>query len=329
MRNIGVAAVQFDVGVAGPTFSVSPKRGVIPAGETQVVAVRFASQEAGPHSGKLRICYNGSPAAITEVELRGLCSVPQVAFEGGPTTFLRSACVGTASDTELPLWNMSRVPVAYEIQVPDSLRDILRFEPARGVLRGGEKLPVTCRFAPRKVRRYTMAIPCRVAPVADVESPAGGALSTTGSSSVEDVCVLNLAGEGVEGGIQLSSSRLDLGVVQVGAEAAAQLTLRNRSGGVLSFNLEVLEVGDDGDPIGPARCARASASPVTYECSLPCPYTAAARALALVRAGTSRSSPKARASLRPTWTRRSASCIAPSPGTTRCPTPCAATPDRD
>lgn len=247
LTNHGVTSVTFDGTVQGTEgYALQPRKGAIPPGESQMIAVRFLGAEARAYGGRVRLTFNNVPSSAHELPLKAAAFLPAVALEGGATTFLRSTCVGTASETELGLRNASRAPVAFAIQVPEALRDVISFEPTTGVLQGNQRLALRCVFSPQKVRRYAIAVPCRVV------GHVAGATPSGASELSAEVSVFNVVGEGTEGGILLGQSAIDLGVVQVGSVSSTSLSLLNKSGGALQFALECVALDADGHVTGPA-----------------------------------------------------------------------------
>ena len=99
------------------------------------------------------ICiFNGQKSHTIKVDLTCESNESQVLFQPSPLFFHPTHCGSTSSRT-LQLCNQSRVPVAFKIEVPESLEGVVTLEPESGVIRGNDEQSLRVVFAPRSLGR--------------------------------------------------------------------------------------------------------------------------------------------------------------------------------
>lgn len=184
----------------------------------------------------LQVLVNGHGAQ--SVALRGVGCRPALRLGDSGTLFLKPTCAGASSTCLLPCRNPTPVPVAFQWEIPEAAKSLLRVSPEAGVIPGGESLSVEWTFAPRKAKAYSLAVPVHMGP------PNGSHFAA--SRGVSDVAVLRVVGEGTAGGVAVTSGPLQAGVVRIGDVGKVAATVVNQSQGVLQFLLVPYRVRHDG-----------------------------------------------------------------------------------
>lgn len=69
---------------------------------------------------------------------------------------------------------MSKLPVAYRVEVPDKFSDEIFFEPSDGILQANENLKVNVSFIPQSKKHYRVKIPLKISEVVSSTNPAIG-----------------------------------------------------------------------------------------------------------------------------------------------------------
>ena len=119
-----------------------------------------------------------------------------------------TACVGASSVALMTLTNPSRLPLAYEWDVPERLRAVLSVDNPAGVLRGRESIELAWTFAPKAAQDYLVKVPCLVSAIDDGADGAGHEIVRQ---------TLTVSGVGSTGLIQAEPLDLAYGTVLVGA----------------------------------------------------------------------------------------------------------------
>ena len=96
----------------------------------------------------LQVLVNGHGAQ--SVALRGVGCRPALRLGDSGTLFLKPTCAGASSTCLLPCRNPTPVPVAFQWEIPEAAKSLLRVSPEAGVIPGGESLSVEWTFAPRR-----------------------------------------------------------------------------------------------------------------------------------------------------------------------------------
>ena len=199
-------------------FGILPPVGLVPAGETQLLAVRFQPTDAIRYHTQAIVTLNNDGAAALSLTLigtgcRAALSMPQ-------KLFCPTACVGASSHACMRLSNPSRLPLAYEWDVPKRMCGQLTVDHPAGVLRGMESIDLVWSFSPAAERNYLVKVPCLVSALEDGVN--GG-----GHEIVKQV--LTVSGVGSTGAIMAEPAHLDYGTVLVGGVHRRTLTLINSS----------------------------------------------------------------------------------------------------
>ncbi|KAJ9506854.1 hypothetical protein QJQ45_029976, partial [Haematococcus lacustris] len=180
-----------------PAFRARPTHGVMPAKTHMLVALRFSPTDTRPHTARAQLVLNGAPLSTLTITLKGCGHTPRLLLHvgGGPpaaaaagqkvgaaappcTLFFRPTCVGATSSRALTLHNASRVPLAWQWQLPARLSGVVWVSPSEGLLRGNESCSVQWSFAPAKQKVYDAKTLCIVSNPDSSPAPPPGPSTT-------------------------------------------------------------------------------------------------------------------------------------------------------
>ena len=233
IRNDNDTPMLFEVSDLASSFAILPAVGVVPAGETQLLAVRFQPADARRYRTTAMLTLNNDGGAAIPLQLVGTGC--KAALTMPSKLFMPTACVGAASHAKLTLTNPSRLPLAYEWDIPEKLVGLLTVDCPAGVLRGRESIELDWRFAPNADRTYLAKVPCLVSPLDD---------GVDGGNHEIVKQILHVSGVGSSGVIQADPPVVDFKTVLVGNSHRRTLTLINSSPVDLWYSLSFTREGD-------------------------------------------------------------------------------------
>ena len=226
-------SIRTDLGAA---FTIAPPVGLVPSGKTQLLAVRFAPAEATRYTRTASIVLNNDPSAALSLSLVGIGA--RASLEMPTKLFAPTACVGASSHARMRVTNPSRLPLAFEWDVPDKYASLLAVSQPYGVLKGKETIELEWAFSPTAERNYLIKVPCRVSALEE------------GSQESLVRQTLTVSGVGSTGAIQADPVHLQYGTVLVGATHRRTLTLINSSAVDLYYSLSFTLESRTGDAAG-------------------------------------------------------------------------------
>lgn len=150
LTNHGDTPAQFQIVEPSlqPYFQATPMTGIIPAKQSQVIAVRFASDSVGAFSARATLLLNNSSLNALELSLNGSSHEAALTMDlKGPLAF-RPTCIGANSTRTVTLHNPSRVPSSFCVVLSPKIADVVSVAPRSGTLRGGESTTLTWTFTP-------------------------------------------------------------------------------------------------------------------------------------------------------------------------------------
>ena len=208
-------------------FKVVPPVGLVPAGRTQLLAVRFSPLEASRYHKTATIILNNDIGAALSLQLVGTGC--RASLQMPTKLFCPTACVGASSKARMTVTNPSRLPLAYEWDVPERLMTQLSVDKPSGILRGHESAELVWSFSPSASRNYLWKIPCLISAVDETGD---------GGASHEIVKqVVSISGVGSTGVIKAEPELLEYGTVLVSDTHRRILTLINSSAVDLYYSL--------------------------------------------------------------------------------------------
>jgi hypothetical protein len=230
LTNSGCAPVHFAFGTENlpSQFSVFPLLGVIPAGQTFVVAVRFKALSAGPVAGSALLVLNDSELARKQISIKAAGFNATLAVNVGYQLNCPPTCMGATSKRDFRLSNLSRVPVVFEWDSAHLTDSPFTLDPASGILQGSTECEITCFFSPKCAGSFSSKFLCRALMT-------GGAEAAEAPSSL----VLRLTGDGTDPALSVDQEAIDFGPVCIGQCYSASLSLMNSSSGAASYVLEL------------------------------------------------------------------------------------------
>jgi hypothetical protein len=243
LTNLGCAPVHFSVGNENmpPQLCVFPVSGVVPAGQTFVLAVRFKATSAGPVLGTALLVLNENMAAARHISIKAAGFTATLAVNVGLQLNCPPTCAGATSKRAFGLSNLSRVPVVFEWDLALLQDSPFTLKPASGILRGSTDCEITCLFSPECAGSFSSRLLCRA-------SMTGGTGASEGLSSL----VLRLTGDGTEPAVTVDQQAIDFGSVCIGHQYSTSLSLMNSSPGAARY---VLELNSGGESMPVAKVA--------------------------------------------------------------------------
>lgn len=144
--------------------------------------------------------------------------------------YFRLTCIGTATRRACVIRNPSRIPIVFQLSIPDKHKDVLFIEPQAGEILGNENTMVMCSFTPTKAKKYVIRVSFSVY----VKS----AYSKSGCTGEARTLQLVVVGEGILGKLELNSKQIDFGNVLIGAATKRDVTIRNTTACDVQYSLE-------------------------------------------------------------------------------------------
>ena len=205
IKNDNDTPMMFSIkGDASGVFKVLPEFGAVPAGETQLLCVRFMPRETIKYARSLHIELNNDPSAAMQLGIVGTGCKATLTLQNNGRLFCPTTCVGATTCSKIKLANPSRLPLAFEWDVPDKLSGILAVDPPAGVLRGHEELEVAWHFSPQAERQYLVKVPILISALDISECASRAAHEVTKQT-------LAISGVGSTGQINCEPRLLDYG----------------------------------------------------------------------------------------------------------------------
>ena len=219
------------------SFKIVPPVGLVPAGKVQLLAVRFSPVDATRYQKSCSITLNNDPGAALSLMLVGTGC--RASIDMPSKLYCPTACVGASSQAKLTMRNPSRLPLAFEWDVPEKLASQLQVDTPSGILRGHETLEVTWNFAPGAERNYLLKVPCLVSAVD--EHGDGGASHEVVKQ------MLTVSAVGSKGVIKAEPEHVEFGTVLVSDVHRRSTTLINTSAVDLYYTLSFSIASRSGD----------------------------------------------------------------------------------
>ena len=153
----------------GQNFVFEPKEGVIAAGKSQALTVKFESNVLGEFSEYFRFLLQGNEDMLV-CQIKGHVVGPTFHFDCSSINF------GTVSydyihSTNLRLVNTSKISMVFNLRVPQDgefLKKEFDVVPSEGTLRPGEHVDVVLEFIPNTVKIYDYSLAVDVFGVGDI-----------------------------------------------------------------------------------------------------------------------------------------------------------------
>jgi len=248
IKNDNDTPMMFSIkGDASGVFKVLPESGAVPAGGTQLLVVRFCPRETTRCSRSLQIVLNNDLSSALWLSLIGTGCKASLTMGNKGRLFFPTTCVGAISCCTMTLSNRSRLPLAFEWDVPEKNADLFRVEPAAGVLRGHQDTVVYWYFSPQEERQYLAKVPVLISAMD---------ISDTAPSSAHDVTkqTLSISAAGSTGKIVADPKLLDYGTVLIADNHRRHITLINSSAVDLHYSLHFQLRSQDDKVRSPDPC---------------------------------------------------------------------------
>lgn len=143
--------------------------------------------------------------------------------------YFRITCVGTITRRSCIIHNPARIPIVFQVRIPEKYQNVLQIEPSEGELLGNETIPLTCTFTPIKAKKYAIRIQFSVCAKTE---PFGAPAEPYTTAS------LLVVGEAILGRLELDASKIDFGNVLIGAATQREITIRNTTPCDVQYSLE-------------------------------------------------------------------------------------------
>lgn len=149
--------------------------------------------------------------------------------------------------------NNARIPLEYECLVPAKYKEVVLFDPPKGVLQANEENSVTCTFTPLAKREYALSIPMQVTNIYDTvkeligyHNPGSGVAIKAPPKREQSKYELRIFGVGNDGSLSVKPAKLDFDTVTVGFSKILSLVVINKSKTNLyiDFQLEQMNIED-------------------------------------------------------------------------------------
>jgi propanediol dehydratase small subunit len=245
-----------DPSASTDVFRIKPLSGVVHAHELEMVVVEFMPTAHKTFQHLLQCVLNNSAEDSLVIPLVGAATGPRILLadpaneykslvtvdtdakhnspEADQCVYFKPTCRGLASYRQLLLRNNSGVPVNFEWSVPSKHSSVLSFEPACGQLHPYEVLACSASFVPDMLGTVNAKPVCLFEAA---ESPF--ALRTADTLNGTRKVSMRLAGECIEGAVQIHPSIVDFGVIPVGRPVTQYFQLTNSSESQLSYELSL------------------------------------------------------------------------------------------
>jgi hypothetical protein len=137
-------------------FTCKPSKGVLAPNTKVILAFQFHPKETKQYSSSFQCFVNKKP--LVSFQLSGAGEIPNVDVDPSDAIYFKPTSVGVISKRAITLTNTSRLPVEFELDLPEKYQDVLTIEPNSGQLSGGESINVIASFVPHKVRNYSIPL---------------------------------------------------------------------------------------------------------------------------------------------------------------------------
>ena len=236
IKNDGDTPMLFQVrNDATGVFTVRPSVGLVPKGTTQLLAVRFAPPDVNRYTRSVNLILNTDARRPVQLHMHGSGTKAGLLVGSNGRVHCATTCVGATSRSVLSLTNPSRLPLAFEWDVPQRLQSTVAVEPASGVLRGHERIELSWFFSPQRDGQLLAKLPLLVSALDDRPD---GKTHPIARQSVQ------LSGVGSIGKLTAEPSRVDFGPVLVGTSERRHMTVLNPSDVALFYEITYMRLDD-------------------------------------------------------------------------------------
>ena len=171
---------------------------------------------------------NTNTARPTQLHMHGSGTKAGLTLGSGSKVHCAVTCVGATSRATLSLRNPSRLPLAFEWDVPPKWQSSLQVVPVQGLLRGHEEVQLEWFFTPQREGPMLAKVGCLVSALDD--RPDGKPHEIARQQ-------VQVSGVGATGSIRAEPDRVDFGPVLVGTKWRRHITLLNPSDVALYYSI--------------------------------------------------------------------------------------------
>lgn len=234
-------------------FRIYPLIGLIQGKSFALVCFEFSPKSANYWSFTSQCVLNYTYTNVQNIHLSGKCFKPEVSLNNKGKLFFPPTYTGVSSKQKLKLRNNSRIPLEYECIVPSKYKEVVLFDPVKGILQANESKNVICTFTPLAKREYSLSIPMHVTNIYDSSkeligyfNPGSGVAIKTQPRKEEGKYIIKILGVGNDGSLSIKPSKLKFDTVTVGFTKILSLQVRNNSKTRLyiDFQLEQMNTED-------------------------------------------------------------------------------------
>lgn len=231
-------------------FRVYPLMGLIQGKSFALVCFEFNPKSANHWSFTSQCVLNYTYTNVQSIHLSGKCFRPEITLANKGKLFFPPTYTGVSSKQKLVVKNNARIPLEYECLVPSKYREVVLFDPPKGVLQANEERNVVCTFTPLAKREYALSIPMQVTNIFDATkeligyfNPGSGVAIRAQTKREQTKYELRVFGVGNDGNLSIRPSKLEFDTVTVGFNKILSLTVINKSKTniYIDFDLEQMD----------------------------------------------------------------------------------------
>ena len=203
-------------------FSIYPMQGVIPAGKSQILLLRFYAPTATLYKSVTQISFHGSSHKSLSLSMQGCAYTPAISLRNDGSIYFKSTFTNLTTSRTYTVENPCRIDLAYRWEIPSRFQNIIKIEPLGGILRGNEKRNIRVHFTPDKIKKYIFKIPVIC----------GSEANTSGERQY-----LTVIGEGITGSLSVEPQEMQLETIIAGDEIRKEITLFNSTSADASYSV--------------------------------------------------------------------------------------------
>lgn len=172
LKNVGEIPMpyEFERLTGQSAFNCKPSQGMIQPNSAEIITVQFLPTENKIYDLQIKCFLNHSLSNLIVLNLYGVAQLPSLSIENDGKIFFKPTVINGNSIRSFLLENPSRIPVLYEWELPNNMKEIFPLKKQKGILRGLETEQIVWNFVPRKQIRYVQKVPCKFSSV-DIPLP--------------------------------------------------------------------------------------------------------------------------------------------------------------
>ncbi|CAG5865404.1 unnamed protein product [Menidia menidia] len=211
------------------SVNLQPICGLIQPGDHQILTIRTIPSKDSPKEGINLSLQLNSSKFTRDLTVVSVVEKPRVSLENGSKLYFHPTAVGSRSQHSNHIRNLSRLPICFQWNIPESDQEFIFVKPDAGELHPNDSSIQMWSFSPQAERVYTIKPTLTFWPVQS-------------DGSDKSHLTFEVVGMGFSGFLEAENAVLDMGDTLVGSCHSVEVPLVNNSPCPVSFCLSVQHV---------------------------------------------------------------------------------------